>query len=231
MATSKIQVEGIGTVSLFRRKGLKYIRISIGRNGEIKLSLPWYVSKSVGLRYLISKKEWILQHKTAPFEGWKNGQSLTEDYRLSIAETDRKVVRSRLAADVLEVHVPLAYSTLQKEKAIDKAVKNFLRVQCEEKLIPRLKQLAQEGSFNVRGIKVKHLKSRWGSCSHDKDIILNASLIQLPSTLSDYVIIHELAHTKHLNHGPGFWQEVQTKIPDYKERRKALRKFNPAAIL
>ena len=69
---------------------------------------------------------------------------------------------------------------------------------------------------------------RWGSCSSDQMITLSYFLMQLPWDLIDYVILHELAHTKHLNHGPGFWSELEALCPDARARRKSIKEFRPA---
>lgn len=78
---------------------------------------------------------------------------------------------------------------------------------------------------------VKNLKSRWGSCDSHRNIILSSLLITLDDSLIDYVICHELAHTKHMNHSKEFWLNVEMMIPDYKQRRKELKKINSAGIL
>jgi predicted metal-dependent hydrolase len=76
---------------------------------------------------------------------------------------------------------------------------------------------------SIRKISVRDNSSRWGSCSRDGSISLNFRLLFMPAEILDYVIIHELAHTKYRSHGPRFWAIVEKAEPRYLERRKWLR--------
>mgnify|MGYP001201134009 CR=1 FL=1 len=66
-------------------------------------------------------------------------------------------------------------------------------------------------------------KARWGTCHPDGRVHLSWRLIQTPPALIDYVVVHELAHLREPNHSPRFWNWVARVMPDYKERRQALR--------
>jgi len=79
--------------------------------------------------------------------------------------------------------------------------------------------------FEPSGLVIRQLKSRWGSCSSKGKITLNSELVKLDPVLIDYVIIHELCHLKHNNHGPDFHKLLGELIPEYKSLRKELRKF------
>lgn len=72
-------------------------------------------------------------------------------------------------------------------------------------------------------VKIKAQKSRWGSCSSKKNINLNWKIVLAPSKVMDYLIVHELAHLKHMNHSKRFWAFVESIIPDYKEMKRELR--------
>ena len=70
---------------------------------------------------------------------------------------------------------------------------------------------------------MKAAKSRWGSCSSLGNLNFHWKLALMPEEVLDYVVVHELAHRKHMNHSPLFWKEVEQILPDYKVRRKWLR--------
>ena len=78
-------------------------------------------------------------------------------------------------------------------------------------------------------IAVKDMRSRWGSCSAKGRISLHWALVTFPEEIADYVVVHELAHLKELNHGAVFWRIVGQVLPDYREQRTWLRsKDHPA---
>ncbi|MFQ6604888.1 MAG: M48 family metallopeptidase [Fidelibacterota bacterium] len=72
-------------------------------------------------------------------------------------------------------------------------------------LARRVAELAAEHGFTYGKVTARQMTSRWGSCSPEKNISLNIMLLKLPSVLRDYVILHELVHTVHKNHGVRFW--------------------------
>lgn len=66
-------------------------------------------------------------------------------------------------------------------------------------------------------VRLNHTVSKWGSCSSKRDIMFSTKLLLLPLAVIDYVIVHELAHLKEMNHSPRFWAEVERAMPDYKK--------------
>jgi hypothetical protein len=110
------------------------------------------------------------------------------------------------------------------------AIEQHLRRLATRELPARLGELAAAHGFEVRRVTVRGQRTRWGSCSRRSGISLNWRLIQTPAYVRDYIILHELAHLRHMNHSPRFWQEVEQLCPDYalaerwlKEQRDLLR--------
>jgi len=95
-------------------------------------------------------------------------------------------------------------------------------------LVGRLKHLANKHGFSYNSVSVRSQKTRWGSCSFNNNISLNIKLICLPKDLSDYVILHELAHTKIKNHSPSFWSFLNQHVLDVKKKDKALKGYSCA---
>jgi len=93
---------------------------------------------------------------------------------------------------------------------------------CVEEKISTLNAYYQLG---YKRISIRNQKSRWGSCSLRKNLSFNYRIIFLPPLLQDYLITHELCHLKEMNHGPRFWNLIAETIPDYKERRKELKRM------
>lgn len=91
---------------------------------------------------------------------------------------------------------------------LQKAVREKLRMMAKQVIVPRLAAIAQEYGYTYQRVSVKDLTKRWGSCSEKGNINLNLWLILLPAWYMDYVLKHELAHLRELNHSPRFWAEV-----------------------
>lgn len=107
------------------------------------------------------------------------------------------------------------------------AVRHALDREAKDYLPRRLQELAGTGNFHYTSVRFGNAKSRWGSCSSRATITLNVALMQLPIDLIDYVLLHELAHTKHMNHSPEFWSVVAQYYPDYKRARRQLKSYSP----
>jgi predicted metal-dependent hydrolase len=84
-----------------------------------------------------------------------------------------------------------------------------------QELPVRVAELAREHRFVVRRVSVRNQRSRWGSCSRHGTISLNWRLVQTPIFVRDYIILHELAHLKEMNHSRRFWREVARLCPDF----------------
>jgi len=97
------------------------------------------------------------------------------------------------------------------------AIQNHLRQLAAKELPPRVMELAGAHGIQVSRVSVRNQKSRWGSCSRRGTISLNWRLIQSPGFVRDYIILHELAHRRQMNHSDKFWQEVARLCPDYLE--------------
>lgn len=89
----------------------------------------------------------------------------------------------------------------------------------------KLNDFAGQMNVHFNMVRIKNVKTIWGSCSSKKNLNFNFKLFFLPEALIDYVFVHELAHLKHMNHSKAFWSEVEKQIPDYKKRREELKRY------
>jgi len=114
-------------------------------------------------------------------------------------------------------------------KARENEEKIDVKAACEH-LYQRLLYLAEKHNFSYNRITFRWQRTRWGSCSAKNNLNLNVKLIKLTAELQDYVILHELVHTKVKNHSPHFWQELEKVLPGAKKLNKELNKFQILAL-
>jgi predicted metal-dependent hydrolase len=121
---------------------------------------------------------------------------------------------------IITFHVP----DRRKAKAYQQA---WYRQQTEAMIMQRLPALAESMGMKYNRVSVRKQKSRWGSCSRKGNLNFNLMLAAVPQEVLDYVIIHELAHLKVLDHSPQFWEVVSAADPGYKSHREWLSNYAP----
>lgn len=182
-----VQYADLGEVRYVRNRRAKNLAIRIARNGDVRVTVPGYVSMKKAEAFVFSKGGWIVQ-------------KITEQRKHSESALDIK------EGGVLEVRGRQFTVDLKGEKDnLEDAIWRILLKEASAYLPQRVKELALEHDLSFSGVKVRRMKSRWGSCTAKDGINLNSWLVLLPDHLSDYVILHELAHTRHRDHSSRFW--------------------------
>ena len=230
MATKQIDIPPIGLVTLSKRKNTRSIRLRIDARGQVSVTLPYWTPYEAGLRFVRSKQDWISQHQQNTAADLSHGQAIGKSHRLYFeASPVATKVTSRVSDSVVRITHPVAcaVSDSSVQTVAEKASIRALRAQAEQLLPGRLHQLAQLHGFEYRSVQIKQLTGRWGSCDSQRNIVLNLYLMQVPWTLIDYVLLHELTHTTILRHGSDFWAAMRRVLPDTQVRRKAIKAYRP----
>ena len=127
---------------------------------------------------------------------------------------------------VLE-HISRAASIPSQSPAEDHPLSDFRRsyyMESARKIFKRkTAAYAKKMSVTYGRITIREQKTRWGSCSSKGNLNFNWKLILLAPELLDYVVVHELAHRREMNHSKNFWKIVEAELPDYRERRRRLK--------
>ena len=105
------------------------------------------------------------------------------------------------------------------------AIEQHLRRLAARELPLRAMEFASQHGLTVRRVTVRNQRTRWGSCSRRGTLSLNWRLIQTPDFVRDYILLHELAHLRHMNHSQRFWEEVERLCPEYQRAERWLKHF------
>lgn len=107
-------------------------------------------------------------------------------------------------------------------KEVREMLEHWYRSRAEEVITRRVQHYADQLGWPMPKVLIRNQKRRWGSCNAKGELRFNWRLVMLPLRVLDYVVVHEMAHLKVLNHSPRFWALVEQIMPDYKARHQAL---------
>lgn len=200
----------LGEVTIARNARARRITVSVRPPAKVRLTLPPGISQQKGLDFLESKQQWVLgaiervKQKCRP--AIISPPYSTRRHTLVLRPTDTANIRVRIGDGEIGITYPtgLDISEEHLQAAIKKGIEEAWRIEARELLPGRVAELARVHGFRYSSLTVRNTVSKWGSCSVRDDISLSLHLMRLPGHLIDYIIIHELCHTVHKNHGPQF---------------------------
>ncbi|HON17960.1 MAG TPA: SprT family zinc-dependent metalloprotease [Salinivirgaceae bacterium] len=230
--TSFFDIE-FGTITLLQRKNIRKITLRLIDNGKISISAPQRANHRqiaefvdqhrLQIKYWISTLPKNINPKLFSPECLPRSRYFEWILKKSmIAQPKSAVINKKVT---IEIPVDWGWEEPQVQDFIKQVMLKILRIEANIYLPRRLAELASLYGFTVRKLSIKKLKSRWGSCTKDLKINLNLYLMLLPDHLIDHVLIHELCHTKVLNHGDKFHALMQEINPNYKTLDAEIRKF------
>ncbi len=221
-----------GIITLRRSVRASSIRVRVAPDGRLRASLPVYAPVFL-VKRLIESSRWQLrsllseQHGTTIFE---SGMQIGKSHTLLVRQVAVSAASAKRHGQQIIATIPPDQSVADPniQRMLRDAVIGALRIEAKSYLTKRLAFLANQYGFSYQKVRFSHSSGRWGSCSSNGTISLNIALMKLPFELIDYVLIHELSHTVHMNHSSAFWQCVETALPHYKLRRRELKKQSPS---
>jgi len=227
-----VHVPGVGAIVLCRNRRARRMALSVRAGRPARLTLPVGVPLSVGLEFVHSKEAWLKRTQQKVSDGENNQLPYdgttpfnTRRHRLQVVPCKEGKLKVSIREGTIRVSYPeqMPLSAPPVQQTIIKAVGEALRIEARQDLPVRIAQLAERHGLVFRRLFIKNLISRWGSCSGCGNINLNLQLLRLPDDLIDYVILHELLHTRHPNHSPSFWRDLQAIVPSMTYQRRRLR--------
>ncbi len=132
--------------------------------------------------------------------------------------------------DWIQKHLTKMRQVEQSHQILSQNFKNINRTDARKILVQRLDELANKHGLKYNRVFVRNQKTRWGSCSSKNNISLNAKLVKLPEKLMDYIILHELVHTRVKNHGKKFYAELGRFVADQKSLDSELKEYGAGLL-
>lgn len=219
-----------GDITVRRSVRSSAIRISVAPGGMLKASLPAYTPLFSLKRVINSSRNQLrrMLEQQSPAYELADGQKIGKSHHLKIIRSSRRSIKryKQQITIILGPDDQLTDPGLIQEAR--EAIAAALRVEAKSYLPKRLRYLANQLGYDYDRVRFSHASGRWGSCSTTGTISLNIALMKLPHELIDYVLVHELSHTKQMNHSAKFWQLVEDADPSYKLHRKLLKMHSPS---
>lgn len=229
MPTAALTDTEFGSITLRRSRLSRAIRLKIDGRGLISISMPPRTPLFFAKQLLNSSRPFIRRTlQKVQRTPLIHGDLIGKTHRLAISQGE---LGSRLIGTTLHVTLPpdLPADSPQAQQFIKDAALKALRTQAKAYLTRQLQSLATQHNFNYSKLRFTNAGTRWGSCSSHGTISLNIWLMQLPFEHIDYVLIHELCHTRHMNHSPDFWGLVETILPNFRQLKHELKQHHPYA--
>ncbi len=220
-----------------KRSARRTIGFSIDGSG-LTITAPRWVTLADIETAIAGKERWIFaklaewqtrtEQRALPRIEWREGESipyLGKPVQIRLASTS-----AALAFDAQAGALALALPTHADAQQIKDRVQGWLQTEARRVFGERLAYYADKLGVAYKGYALSSAATRWGSCSSDGRIRLNWRLIHFPLSIVDYVVAHELAHLREMNHSPRFWQTVESIFPEFREARHTL-KHHPPELL
>jgi predicted metal-dependent hydrolase len=237
MPVKVVHIQNLGNVTFSQNARSGTIRLRVKPDQTILVSFPPYVSFREALRFTEQHAEWVIRQKTKIEHRLPNFSEdepiKTRSYTISFRKHPGKFSLKQTKNQII-IFYPEQNNLNDPEimGKIQKVLTAVYRLEAKENLPPRLSQLAVAKGFQYGNITIRNNTSNWGSCSGRNNISLNLHLMKLPDHLIDYILLHELVHTRVKNHGPKFWELLNSVTNNQaKQLSKEVRKYSTHSFL
>ena len=219
-----------------RRK--KTIEIRVDPEHGVMVSAPLRASRAEIERLVQARSGWIVERMTtgtaAPKPSLSSGSTVpyrgkTLDLTVQTSKRKRAGVHHNEAS--LTVEVPAGPAPAEAEDRVRETLQKWYAARTLEHVEEAVSQWAPKLGVTPAGVRVVNPKHRWGSCSPTGVLRFNWRLVLAEPELLEYVVVHELAHLRHMNHSKEFWEVVAGATPEHAWLRKRLRELGPSLSL
>lgn len=204
-----------------RARKLK-LRYDAARDAAI-ITLPPGTSEKTGLEFALRNRDWLITQKSS-FNGHQD--ILSPGNYLSFLGHDHLILHrpdtsGRVSCEEGEIIVG------GPAGGFEVRLLNWLKKQARQRLEQQVRDKASQLGVKYHKVRIGDPKTRWGSCSSRGTLSFSWRLIMTPASVFEYVVAHEVAHLKEMNHSPAFWREVDRLVDHSRNSRRWLRRHGP----
>lgn len=203
-------------------------------SGKVCVVIPEGISKEQYEPIIYQKAPWILKQITdfeeisvtvreLKFQSGEKLPYLGRYYRLKVKQASVKDVSFVFSQSRFIATVPLDTSLADQREKIFPHYKKWIQEKGHQFAQKRIPRFTERLGQSPTAFSVREMDKRWGSCTPQHKILLNWRIFLAPVSMVDYVLAHEIAHLKVMNHTPAYWETLRMLIPDYEERKEWLR--------
>lgn len=198
------------------------IRITISPKGELIVTTPPRFPTDRIYPFLLKSRDWIEKHLALHH---RRLQVVEENTVLYFGEALPLKLASKPTAPAIQVlEDSMVINPIARTKdSVARLFTRWMKSEAERYIVRRVSEIAKRAGHTYSTVQLKDTTSRWGSCSTRGNLQFSWRLIQAPKEVIDYVIMHELAHLKHMDHSTRFWQYVERLDPHYTVHKRWLR--------
>jgi predicted metal-dependent hydrolase len=226
------------------RRRRKTMSITLHPEHGVRVAVPARTASWVVREFVEKRARWIVRTTSEakqPQEPLRFGAGEALPYlgeQLQIlrepfdaAQDERRRVTVTLEGGSLRIVAPDGLDEAARREGVHRAVAGWYRERAQEHLAERAALWGRRLGYSATKVLAREQRTRWGSCSADGTLRFNWRLIMADPELIDYVIVHELTHTRVRNHSAEFWAELAKTMPDHRSHRSRLREFGSQLVL
>ena len=233
----KYKILKIQNTEINFRKSLKAKNISIRIKPfeGVLVTVPRFLSFKIAKDFVESKMNWIqknllkIQSQEKLQTNFKIGSVFHTKFHSFFIDSTSETINTFLKDNKfvkINISEKKEIQSIESQDYIRNIIEKILRIEAKSYLPKRVDELAKKHNFTYQKLAIKNTKTRWGSCSFKNNINLSLHLMRLREELIDYVIIHELVHTKVKNHSREFWTTLDIHCPKSKSLDRELKNYS-----
>lgn len=225
-----LRAEGVGDFTLRRSQRAKRVLFRLSPLGELTVVLPWDVDVSRVPELLDKRREWIAScreklRRRQDSQG-EAGLAVPGEIRLKAVEQVWAVEYEPMAGRSVRLRESrerlVLAGAVEDADMVGEVLRSWVANRARVELRPWTQRLAREVGLTFDRVTIRGQRTRWGSCSSRGGVSLNWRLLFLPAEQCRYVLLHELAHLRHMNHSPEYWRLLREWEPRARELDRAL---------